>query len=52
MFRPLAATPGACCLISGGAADALAPLLDIPLRRVENLVLEGLVRIALNTDAD
>lgn len=52
MFRPLAATPGACCLMSGGAADALVPLLDIPLRRVENLVLEGLVRIVLNADID
>lgn len=38
--------------MSGGAADALVPLLDIPLRRVENLVLEGLVRIVLNADID
>lgn len=29
-------------VLSGGAADALAPHLDVPLRRVEHLVLEGL----------
>jgi type III pantothenate kinase len=31
-------------LLSGGAADALAPHLTLPLRRVDNLVLEGLAR--------
>lgn len=45
MFRPMAENPGALCLLSGGAAGAVAPLLDIPLLRVENLVLEGLARI-------
>jgi type III pantothenate kinase len=35
-----------CVLLSGGAADALAPHLDLPLRRVDNLVLEGLARVA------
>lgn len=34
------------CLLSGGAADGLAPHLDLPLRRVDNLVLEGLARHA------
>lgn len=34
------------CLLSGGAADALAPHLDLPLRRIDNLVLEGLARAA------
>ena len=34
------------CLIAGGAAGMLAPLLNIPVRVVDNLVLEGLVRIA------
>jgi len=29
--------------LSGGAADALAPYLKLPCRRVEHLVLEGLV---------
>lgn len=46
MFRPLATAPDAICLLSGGAADRFAGLLDIPVRRVENLVLEGLVQIA------
>jgi type III pantothenate kinase len=35
-----------CVLLSGGAADALAPHLGLPLRRVDNLVLEGLARAA------
>lgn len=34
------------CLLSGGAAEALAPHLDLPLLRVDNLVLEGLARVA------
>lgn len=46
MFRPLAACPDSLCLLSGGAAESFAGLLDIPVRRVENLVLEGLARIA------
>jgi type III pantothenate kinase len=33
-------------ILSGGAADALAPHLDLPLLRVDNLVLEGLARVA------
>lgn len=33
-------------VLSGGAADLLAPHLDLPLRRVDNLVLEGLARQA------
>ena len=32
----------ALCLLSGGAADELAPHLTLPCRRVDNLVLEGL----------
>lgn len=32
-------------LLSGGAAEALAPHLELPLRRVDNLVLEGLARV-------
>jgi type III pantothenate kinase len=35
-----------CVLLSGGAADMLAPHLDLPLQRVDNLVLEGLARVA------
>ncbi|MEW6165608.1 MAG: type III pantothenate kinase [Pseudomonadota bacterium] len=34
------------CLLSGGDAPLLAPLLDLPLRQVDNLVLEGLARAA------
>ncbi len=37
---------GAQCLVSGGAGNALIDQLDIPCRYVENLVLEGLARIA------
>lgn len=38
------------CLMSGGAADAIATTLALPCRRVENLVLEGLARIAEDRD--
>ena len=46
MFR-IAGT-GAQCLVSGGAGKALIEQLGIPCRYVENLVLEGLARIALS----
>jgi type III pantothenate kinase len=35
-----------CCLLSGGAAPQLAPHLDVPLRCIDNLVLEGLAVVA------
>jgi type III pantothenate kinase len=38
--------PEITCLLSGGAAKALAPRLSIPFQLHENLVLEGLHRIA------
>ena len=38
--------PGALCLLSGGAADAIGEHLKVPYRRVGNLVLEGLLRLA------
>ncbi len=38
--------PGAACLLAGGAASRIARHLSIPARLVDNLVLEGLVRIA------
>jgi type III pantothenate kinase len=44
MYR--VAGPGAQCLVSGGAGQSLIEQLDIPCRYVENLVLEGLARIA------
>ncbi|HTH95629.1 MAG TPA: type III pantothenate kinase [Rhodocyclaceae bacterium] len=38
----------AICLLSGGAADQIAPLLQMPLENVDDLVLRGLARIALS----
>ncbi len=40
--------PGARCLLSGGAADAIAPQLGIPCERIDNLVLLGLHVVALS----
>lgn len=34
------------CIVSGGDASVLMPLLSPPAQHVENLVLEGLIRIA------
>ena len=45
IFRHMDA-PGSVCLLSGGAADEIEPLLDIPFQRIDNLVLDGLHRIA------
>lgn len=46
MFAPLAAAGAdALCLLSGGAAAALAPHLRLPHEAVDDLVLEGLARI-------
>ncbi|MCL2644372.1 MAG: type III pantothenate kinase [Betaproteobacteria bacterium] len=39
-------TSGSVCLLSGGAADDIEPLLEIPFQRINNLVLDGLHRIA------
>lgn len=46
MFDGIAAESDAICLLSGGAAGNVAALLDIPVRHIENLVLEGLARCA------
>lgn len=40
------ASPGLRCLLSGGAARALTPRLAIPYELHDNLVLEGLYRVA------
>ena len=40
---------GATCVLSGGAARRIARHLSIPVRLVDNLVLEGVVRIAQDT---
>ncbi len=45
MFRLVEAGVGSVCLLNGGAAAALAPQLECPVRVVENLVLEGLARM-------
>jgi len=45
MFAQLADQPGAVCLLSGGAAENLAPLLGIPCLGSDNLVLQGLARM-------
>jgi type III pantothenate kinase len=45
MFRLVAAEPDSICLLNGGAAAALAPQLECPVRVVDNLVLEGLARM-------
>ncbi|BCB28488.1 type III pantothenate kinase [Sulfurimicrobium lacus] len=43
-FRQLETQP--VCLLSGGDMDILLPLLSIPVQPADNLVLEGLLRIA------
>ena len=50
MFAQIAGEANAVCLLSGGAAECIATLLDIPLRRIDNLVLEGLARIGSSTN--
>ena len=46
MFAQIAHAPDALCLLGGGAADSFAGLLQIPVRRMENLVLSGLGAVA------
>jgi len=45
-YQRIAEEAGASCLLTGGAAVNLTGLLRIPLRQVDNLVLEGLLRLA------
>ncbi|MDD5180463.1 MAG: type III pantothenate kinase [Gallionellaceae bacterium] len=42
----LLGVPGARCLLGGGAADYVQPQLELPLVRVDNMVLHGLQIIA------
>lgn len=49
LFARLDAGSAPVCLLGGGAAGAIEGLLRIPLRRVDNLVLEGLAVIAGGT---
>lgn len=44
MFGQIAAAPGAICLLTGGAAQRIAPLLCIPFELTDNLIFEGLLR--------
>lgn len=50
MFGQVASHPGAICLVSGGAAGQFYDLLRVPKRRIDNLVLEGLARIGLESN--
>jgi len=50
VFRELSGTP--LCLVAGGAGRALVDQLTMPRRYVENLVLDGLARIALAERAE
>ncbi len=49
MFDQVAALPDATCLVSGGAAGTFFDLLRVPKRHIDNLVLEGLARIGLES---
>lgn len=46
MFRQIADAPQPLCLLSGGASTSLVGALTILHREIQNLVLEGLARIA------
>ncbi|MDD5403374.1 MAG: type III pantothenate kinase [Sulfuricella sp.] len=49
-YRVLATQP--VCLLSGGDTDILLPLLGIPVQPADNLVLEGLLRIAFEPEKE
>lgn len=51
MFRHIADQPDARCLLAGGAADRLRPLLDLPCERVDHLVLRGLTIVSVEDAA-
>jgi type III pantothenate kinase len=46
MFRRMAANSPAVCILTGGAAGELEPHLSMPLQRVDDLVLKGLMLVA------
>jgi len=48
MFLQIADLPYARCLLNGGAAPLIAPLLKLPCQLVDNLVLEGVAVAAAN----
>lgn len=47
---PIAGQADARCLLSGGAAQAISPCLGLPHQIIDNLVLEGLIRLATCDD--
>lgn len=51
MFARIGSTGDALCLLAGGNAERIAPMLSMPLRRVDNLVLRGLAVIAADSGA-
>lgn len=52
MYTVLPSGQKAVCLLAGGAADVLQAHLDVPHRRIDLLVLEGLARIAVAQPSD
>ena len=50
MCAGVAGEEGAVCLLTGGAAERIAPCLGIPCRMEETLVLDGLLRYAQAED--
>jgi type III pantothenate kinase len=48
MFRQVASDVRATCLLTGGGAAELVSQLQMPVRRIDDLVLRGLLRIADN----
>jgi pantothenate kinase type III len=50
VFREMSGAP--LCLVAGGAGRVLVDQLSMPRRYVENLVLDGLARIALSERAE
>lgn len=49
MYRQFGDEADTLCLLGGGAAESFASLLEIPLRRIDNLVLHGLAAVAAAT---
>lgn len=46
MYRSFQVNQNTLCLLNGGGAGLLETVLDVPYRRIDNLVLEGLAVIA------
>lgn len=51
MFARIATETDARCLLAGGNAPRLEPLLSIPVRRIDNLVLRGVAVLAASCEA-